>query len=157
MSTKFTKKEIPMVESQSLQLTISSAQLNDTIARYLSQRLIEKGYKAITPSLLSFLSILECGVNYGSEIARSLGVSRQMVGKTVKELSRLGYLEQVEGDGRQKKILFTSDGERLISDARQLLFELDEALLSELGAKSVSSTIKKLDTIKSLIDKLACT
>lgn len=155
MSTEFTNNLTPMMESQSLQLTMSAAQLNDTIAHYLSQRLTDKGYKAITPSLLSFLSVLECGVNYGSEIARTLGVSRQMVGKTVKELSRLGYLEQVEGVGRQKQILFTCNGERLISDARQLLSELDEALVSTLGGKAVSSAIKKLDTIRSLIEKLA--
>ena len=83
-----------MVESKTLPLVQSCSSLADAVAFYLSFKLDEMGYVSITPSLLSFLSVLECGINYGSEIARTLGVSRQMVAKTVKELCRLGYLEQ---------------------------------------------------------------
>ena len=142
-----------MVESQTLQLITSTTQFNDVIVRYISQRLVEKGYKSITPSLLSFLSILECGVNYGSEIARNLGVTRQMVAKTVKELCRLEYLEQVEGTGKQKQILFTETGEYLIADARQLLSDVDDVLFQNLGDKKISNIIKQLNKIKSFINE----
>ena len=128
MSTRFTRKGVPLVESQSLQLIQSAQKLNDVITQYISQRLVEKGYESLTPSFLSFLSILECGVNYGSEIARNLDVTRQMVAKTVKQLSQLGYLEQIDSAGKQKEIHFTETGEYLMSDARQLLAELDEIL-----------------------------
>jgi len=135
MSTRFTERGVPLVESQSLQLIQSASRLNDVITKYLSQRLVEKSYTSITPSLLSFLSILECGVNYGSEIARNLGVTRQMVAKTVKELCRLGYLEQINSAGKQKEIHFTETGEYLMSDARQLLSEVDEILFKNLDRK----------------------
>ena len=145
MSTRFTKKGIPMVESQSLQLIQSAQKLNDVITQYISQRLVEKGYEALTPSLLSFLSILECGVNYGSEIARNLDVTRQMVAKTVKQLCQLGYLEQIDGTGKQKEIHFTVAGEYLISDARQLLAEVDEILFKDVGARTPQEIISALN------------
>lgn len=59
------------------------SQISETITLYLSNTLKEKGYIAASPSTLNFLSTLECGVNYGAKIARSLGVSRQMAAKTV--------------------------------------------------------------------------
>ena len=58
--------------------------------------------KFATPTALSLLSTLECGINYDSEITRTLGVSRQMVTKTIKVLCLLKYLEQVDAVGKQK-------------------------------------------------------
>ena len=102
MSTRLTKKGVPLVESRALQLIQNASRLHDASAWYLSKRLVDMGHTSVTPSLLSFLGVLECGVNYASEIARTLGVTRQMVAKTVKELCRLGYLEQLDGAGKQK-------------------------------------------------------
>ena len=136
-----------MVESQTLKLVQASAELERVIGDYLTQALKDKGYESITPSLLSFLSVLECGVNYGSEIARTLGVSRQMVAKTVKELCRLGYLEQADDIGKQKKILFTNSGEQLIADARHLLADIDSVITKNINKKEVSSAIEHLQTI----------
>ena len=142
-----------MVESQSLQLTQSTSQLNDVVVKYLSQRLIEKGYISLTPSLLSFLSILECGINYGSEIARNLGVTRQMVAKTVKELCHSGYLEQIDGIGKQKEIHFTEAGEQLMSDARLLLSEIDDFLCEHSGVAELERVISEINAITESIKK----
>jgi len=154
MSTRFTQKGTPMKESETLRLLDVANKLNDSIVKFLSKRLSEKGHDSITPSLLSFLSILECGVNYGAEIARKLGVTRQMVAKTVKELSYLGYLEQIEAAGRQKEILFTDKGELLMSDARMLLAEVDELLFSRVGQNETANLINALNVIKCDIDNL---
>ena len=151
MSTRLTSDDLPMVDSQSLKLVFSTANLHDQITQYLSMTLKEKGYESATPSVLSFLSALECGVNYGSEIARTLGVSRQMVAKTVKEPCRVGYLEQVDGIGKQKQILFTDLGERLVSDARQVLADLDADLCQRIGGEILQETVSNLDKIQTLI------
>ena len=153
MSTRFTKNGVPLVESHSLQLIQSTARLNDAITDYLSQRLVEKGYTSLTPSLLSFLGILECGVNYGSEIARSLGVTRQMVAKTVKELCGLGYLQQKSGTGKQKEIHFTQTGEYLMSDARQLLADVDDVLFKGLERSDPTKVINELNAMVSVINE----
>ena len=153
MSTRFTKNGVPLVESHSLQLIQSTARLNDAITHYLSQRLVEKGYTSLTPSLLLFLGILECGVNYGSEIARSLGVTRQMVAKTVKELCGLGYLQQKSGTGKQKEIHFTQTGEYLMSDARQLLADVDDVLFKGLERSDPTKVINELNAMVSVISE----
>ncbi len=155
MSTRLTSKGTQMVESQSLKLALGASQVNDLISKYLSNALKVKGYKFASPSALSFLSTLECGVNYASEIARNLGVSRQMAAKTVKELCLAGYLEQLDDVGKQKKIVFTQTGELLMSDARQLLADMDTILNQELGNNVITTTVDNLNKIQTAIRKLS--
>jgi DNA-binding MarR family transcriptional regulator len=150
MSTRFTSKGTPMIDSYALQLVLGAAQVSDSISRYLSVTLKNMGYKFATPSALNFLSTLECGVNYGSEIARNLGVSRQMAAKTVKGLCLAGYLEQVDDIGKQKKITFTETGEQLMSEARKLLADIDKTLNAQLSERSISTTISNLNEISAL-------
>jgi DNA-binding MarR family transcriptional regulator len=151
MSTRLTQKGTPMVDSLALKLVQTASQVQERTSYYLSESLLKKGYEGVTPSVLNFLSTLECGVNYGSEIARNLKVSRQMVAKTVKELSLRGYLEQVEDIGKQKKILFTKKGELLMSDARQLLADIDLLLLNQLSEKSLKDTLNTLQYIQEIL------
>lgn len=154
MSTRLTKGDVPMVESQSLQLVLAAAQVHEKISLSLSDALKKKGYKLASPSVLNFLSTLECGINYGSEIARTLGVSRQMVAKTVKELCKANYLAQQEGKGKQKEIVFTKTGENLMSDARLLLVDIDTLLNKEVGKVELKTTVEYLQRIQLLIPQL---
>ena len=154
MSTRVTTKGTTMVDSHALQLVLGTSQVNDSISRYLSNSLKAQGYKSATPSALNFLSTLECGVNYGSEIARNLGVSRQMVAKTVKGLCLAGYLEQTDDVGKQKKITFTDTGELLMSDARKLLADIDKSLTTQLSQKSITTTVNNLNKIQRLMVEL---
>ncbi len=153
MSTRLTEKGIPMVESQSLQLVQATAKVQENTSDFLSKSLKDKGYQSATPSVLGFLGALDCGVNYGSEIARSLGVSRQMVAKTVKELCKTGYLLQVDGVGKQKQIVFTELGEHLMSDARQILADLDNIFKKEIGRDVFEQTLAGLEQIQALVEK----
>ncbi len=154
MSTGLTKEKPTMIDSQALQLVLGASQVNDSIALYLSNTLKNKGYTFATPAALNFLSALECGINYGSEIARNLGVSRQMVAKTVKGLCLAGYLEQVDDAGKQKKIIFTETGELLMADARQLLANIDKSLATQISEESINTTIKSLNQIQALMVQL---
>ncbi|MFT5674974.1 MAG: DNA-binding MarR family transcriptional regulator [Paraglaciecola sp.] len=152
MSTKLTQAGVPMVESHSLQLIIAAAKVQESTSLFLSKSLKTKGYRSVSPSLLNFLSTLECGANYGSEIARALGVSRQMVAKTVRELCKAGYLEQRDGLGKQKEIVFTETGEMLMSDARQLLADVDRILNKEVGQVQLSATLSCLENVQKLMN-----
>jgi DNA-binding MarR family transcriptional regulator len=157
MSTKLTINKIPMVESQSLQLVLAAAQVHEKISIYLSDSLKKKGYKFASPSVLNFLSTLECGINYGSEIARTLGVSRQMVAKIVKELCNANYLEQREGLGKQKEIVFTKTGELLMSDSRQILASIDKILDKEMGDIQLKTMVTNLESVQKLMIQLSGT
>lgn len=134
-----------MADSQSLKLVFASASLYDRCAEYVAKYLRLQGFDAISPSMLHFLNALDCGINYSAEIARRLKVSRQMVAKTVKELCRAGYLKQIEGVGQQKKILFTEQGERLISTARLALADLDRIFVGCFGEARVEELASQLE------------
>ncbi|MEE1675811.1 HTH domain-containing protein [Agarivorans aestuarii] len=156
MSTRLTQKGVAMVDSHALQLVMTTGKIQDLASNYLSEALTRKGYSAISPATLMFLSALDCGINFGSEIARNLGVSRQMVAKTVKDLSSKGYLEQRDGVGKQKQILFTDQGERLMADARLLLLELDKHLVKAMGREELNSLVKGFSQLEAVLsDKLA--
>ena len=77
-----------------------------------------------------------------------------MVAKTVRELCTNGYLQQVPGTGKQKQILFTSSGELLISDARQILADIDQQLAVQVGRKSIIATVQGLAAITALLGQL---
>jgi DNA-binding MarR family transcriptional regulator len=151
MSTEFTKLGIPMADSLSLRLLFAASDLHDQLTEYVAEYLRLKGSDDISPSMLHFLSALDCGINYGSEIARRLKVSRQMVAKTVKELCQAGYLEQAGGVGKQKQILFTDKGERLMSTARLALADLDQVFIKHFSEELLEEMIIRLETLKGVL------
>jgi DNA-binding MarR family transcriptional regulator len=151
MSTEFTKLGIPMADSQSLRLLFAASDLHDQFTEYVAEYLRLKGSDDISPSMLHFLGALDCGINYGSEIARRLKVSRQMVAKTVKELCQAGYLELAGGVGKQKQILFTEKGERLMSTARLALADLDQFFIKHFSEDLLEEMIIRLETLKGVL------
>ncbi len=136
-----------MRDSMTLQLVMTASALQESISKLLLKKLTASGYPAMTSSRLAFLSTLECGVNYASDVARNLGVSRQMVAKTIKELSALGYLEQNPANGKQKTIEFTQQGEDLIAACRDLMVEMDQVIMSSDGAATMQSAIDHLQEV----------
>jgi DNA-binding MarR family transcriptional regulator len=152
MSTRFTSKGIRMVDSRSLKLLCAAAAMHDQFTDYVAAQLHLKGFEGVSPAMLNFLSALDCGTNYGAELARRLKVSRQMVAKTVKELCAIGYLEQQEGEGKQKQILFTEQGEYLMAAARSILADLDQILIDRLSEAQVEKITTQLDTITGILN-----
>lgn len=141
-----------MVDSRSLKLVFGAGDVRERIIEHVAVRLRRAGYEDVTPPTLDFLGALECGTNVAADIARSLDVSRQMVGKTVKDLARRGYLEQVDGPGKQKRILFTERGERLMADVRCVLADLDEELGAAAGRERLDETIATLEAIEGVLE-----
>ena len=137
-----------MMQSQSLRLAFASSALGQQLTEYVAQRLARQGFDSVTASMLNFLGSLDCDeVNYGAEIARRLNVSRQMVAKTIRELSDAGYLEQVEGEGRKKQILFTRKGEKLMSAARATLARLDGIFEKRVGTAHIRRLATQLENL----------
>ncbi len=154
MSTKLTIGDNAMLDSNTLKLVFASATVNEMITQYLAMMLDKKGYQLISVSRLQFLSALDCGVNIGSDIARKLNISRQMVAKSVKELCEAGYLQQQAGVGRQKLIMFTPLGEQLIAQARALLADLDQVFQQQLSYNSLVETLSHLDNMQTAMSEL---
>jgi len=124
-----------MADSRSLRLTLLLGRSHTALMDWLVTQLHARGHTNLTVPALAFMGQLDCGINYASEVARTLGVSRQMVAKTVLDLSRKGWLNQSPDPdkGNRKVIVFTAAGERVMSDARAMLAELDNKLDARLA------------------------
>lgn len=154
MSTQLTtspQPALPMVESQSLTLVFLLGEVNEKLLARLAEDLAARGHARVTASALGFLGQLDCGINHAAGIAERLGVSRQMVAKTVAEMERAGWLKQdTDPQRRNRKVIrFTPEGERLMADARQTLADLDALLARDCGAAFLPELITALERLKS--------
>ena len=150
MSTRLTRKSpaagYDLVDSQALALTQSSEAFRDRMVKWLLLRLEDDGFQGLKTNQLSFLGSLDCGVNYAAELARVLGISRQAVHKTVRELEPAGWLTTRPDRqlGNQRVIVFTDEGERMMSLARAHFLELDNQLVKKFGKKRLADIQKLL-------------
>lgn len=123
----------------SLQLVFALRQTFDTLLDYVVDHLTDRGYRGVSAADLRFLGELEKRPEHAAEIARRIGVSRQAVRKSVKDLSALGLIELTRNPDQpnQKLIAFTERGRWLMDDAQEVLETLDVRLRRRLGAGRV--------------------
>jgi DNA-binding MarR family transcriptional regulator len=99
-----------------------------------------RGHDKLTAAHLMFLNNLDCGATYASEVARRMGISRQAVSRTTRELQSLRILKLGVDPLRktQKIIHMTAHGERVVLDARACLDEVETVLKLRLGVRDVA-------------------
>jgi len=145
LSTKLTKKSplagYDLAASHALALTQSSEMFQQRIVAWLLLKLAEDGFDELKASQLSFLGSLDCGTNYAAELARALGITRQAIHKTVRELEGAGWLATKPNAqlANQRAITFTTEGERMMSRARLHFLELDTILIKQFGEDSLAT------------------
>lgn len=124
-----------LADSGSLSLIHAIGGFQSRLLDWLVSELRNEGFKDLTGAMLSFLGSLDCGENHASALARTLGISRQAIHKQVKELEALGWLRTTPhpDKGNQRVIIFTAEGERMMSVARKKFAELDAKLEAALG------------------------
>lgn len=95
----------------------------------------ERGHADITVAHLMFLANLDCGVTHASLVARRMGVSRQAVYRTTRELQSLDVLtlEADEQRRNQKIIRMTPRGVKVVSDARACLDIVEATIRERIG------------------------
>ncbi|MFT5005832.1 MAG: DNA-binding MarR family transcriptional regulator [Paracoccaceae bacterium] len=135
-----------LVDSRSLKLIRQLADFQTRMVGWLITGLRQDGFTELTVNQLTFMGELDCGVNHASELARRLGVTRQAIHKSVKDLSQIGWLETTMHPefGNQKIIQFTREGERLMSRARQQFADLDQILEGRLGQDGLDHLARML-------------
>ena len=106
----------------------------------LVRLMAKRGHEDLTAAHLMFLSNLDCGDTYASEVARRLGVSRQAVYRSTRELQRIGVLtlETDEVRRTQKLIRMSGRGQQIAIDARLCLEEIEAALSECIGRNDLS-------------------
>jgi len=136
MSTGFTIKEEKQVAELPLGQTLINA--HQWFSSSLLQLMHLRGHEDLTDAHLTFFCSLNCGLTHASEVARRMGITRQAVYKTTKELQRVGVLELLDdqADGRQKVISMTPQGERIAIDARECLDLVEAQLIQRIGKQN---------------------
>jgi DNA-binding MarR family transcriptional regulator len=151
MSTKFTRRSpkagYELVDSRALALIQATDSFRDRMVVWLISKLHEDGFPGLTAGQLTFLGSLDCGANFAAELARTLRISRQAVHKTVKELEGAGWLATRPDDvlGNQRVIVFTDEGERMMSCARAHFLSLDDLLAERFGEVALANLMLVLD------------
>ena len=94
-----------------------------------------QGYADITEPHLILIGNLDCGTTHAAAVAQRMGVSRQAINRTLRELETQGFLRLEEDPVRrnQKIIVITESGVELVTHARRALDELEELLGSRIG------------------------
>ena len=84
-----------------------------------------------------------------SELADTLGISRQACNQAIKQIETAGYLRRSTdpGDGRAKQVTLTADGKRLRRDGATIVRELDAQFAQIAGEKQVQEAARTLGKI----------
>jgi DNA-binding MarR family transcriptional regulator len=101
------------------------------------QLMAARGQAEFTVAHLLFLANLDCGVTHAALVARRLGVTRQAVYRTTRELEALDVLA-LEPDlqrRNQKIIRMTPRGRQVVAVARRCLEEVEERIRERIGAR----------------------
>lgn len=124
------------------------------ITRHLEARImeylqVEHGHRGLRLSFEPYISMAAGGATRLSSVADNLGVTRQAANAVVNELESLGYLRRVADpeDGRAKRIVLTSSGEKLRDDGLRVAETLQSEYQASVGAETFATCCRELETI----------
>ncbi len=134
MSTRFTKDALETVPPAPL--TVLTQTAAHWVMRGVLDGLHRAGYAGISEAHLALLGNLDCGTTKSAAIGQRMGISRQAIYRTVREMQALGLLRLEEDPerGNQKLVVMTADGEKLALRARAILAGLEQSLCRRIGA-----------------------
>jgi DNA-binding MarR family transcriptional regulator len=118
----------------------------------------DASFSSITPADHAVLRCVAHQSATSAEIARTLGLSKQAIGKTVSSLERRGFVARSSNDAdlRAQIVSMTDNkGRRLIERSIRVAKELDSLTEETLGAKNLSLLKDLLVRIKEAEDRLA--
>ncbi len=111
----------------------------------------EQGMAGLRPLHALLLVPLLGGGRHASDLAETLGVSRQAVAQVVTRLERDGYVERVTdpGDARAKLICLTARGRAALRTMRATALAVEAEWQQRLGAEQFASFRDTLTTLLS--------
>ncbi|MEM8561014.1 MAG: MarR family transcriptional regulator [Pseudomonadota bacterium] len=122
--------------------------------RRVTERLRAKGHTAISQSHQIVFSNLGLGATRVTELADQAQVTQQAMGKTLRELENLGYLERAidQRDRRAKAITLTAKGQALVQDAIDCIEDTRQEYASKIGSNELQELEKRLREAASKLD-----
>ena len=145
MSTMFTKPAVVTDPPAALPLLLDLA--NAWVSHGLKSGLASAGFSDVTDSQLSVFANLDCGATSASEVARRMGLSRQGISRTLRDLeaAELVTLEPSPTNSKQKNIVMSERGMALANAARQSLSQTEAALAKKIGPKKMAAFRETLE------------
>ncbi len=145
MSTKFTRPPIPGAIDAPLTVLLQTGGL--WVLRGVLSRLRARGFDRITEPHLTLLGNLDCGTTHAAAVADRMGVSRQAIARTLREMEASGYLRLERDPVRQnqKVIVMTPEGEKLALAARAALAETEAVLADRIGSRRLEDLREALN------------
>lgn len=103
----------------------------------LQTRIREKGWPDISRPQSMVLLNIAAGTSRPAAIARRLGVSRQAVHTTIRQLIAKGIVELAADpdDQRHRQLVLTDKGQRMRRDAQAIVNSVTGAVRARLGAR----------------------
>jgi len=127
-------------------------ELSRDFDRQVTRRLRERGHSDISLSHQVVFANMGLGRSRVTELAESAHITQQAMGKTLRELEKLGYIERFidEADRRARAIRLTPRGTQLVEDAvasaeevrREYAAKIGRAELDELDARMRDAAIR---------------
>jgi DNA-binding MarR family transcriptional regulator len=113
-------------------------------------------FPEISAAHLTLFGALDCGVTHASAVAARLGVSRQAVARTARELDALGYLRLEEDPGQRNRhrLTMTDAGMRLAIAGRAALAEIEAELEARIGGADLAALRAALERDWTTVDPL---
>ena len=112
----------------------------------LHRRINQRGHPDIRPSHSAVFSNLGTGAVRVTELAERAQVTQQAMGKMLKELERMGYVERAvdTGDKRAREIRLTERGVQLVHESLQAVDEVWAYYAQKIGAEELSELEARL-------------
>jgi len=122
--------------------------------RRVTHKLRERGHAAISLSHQIVFSNLGLGSTRVTELADRAQVTQQAMGKTLRELEKLGYLQRAMDatDRRARAISMTEKGLQLVEDAVEVVEEIRGEYAAKIGAQELEELDRRLREAATKLD-----
>ncbi len=122
--------------------------------RRVTRKLHQRGHTAISLSHQVVFANLGFGTTRVTELADRAQITQQAMGKTLKELEKLGYLERSidPADRRARAITITDKGLALVADAIACIEETRQEYAARIGAQQWQELDTRLREAASKLD-----
>lgn len=120
----------------------SYRKLVDAAVRELDAR----GFADVRPALHYAMTAIELGADSGSELGRSLSVTKQAAAKTIAILTERGWVAASPDtvDRRRNRLMVTELGRRVMREGEQIFDELRQAWRDEIGTDELAALEERL-------------
>lgn len=115
----------------------------------LDQKLNRNGGKPLLLSTGALLPFIDLEGTRSTELARRLGISKQAVGKVIRELEEKGLLKRAAdcADGRAFLVSFTETGVDYLLEMHKAITQIEREYENKIGAAQMNTVRTALGSI----------